>query len=41
MGMGSNMKNNLKTLIRYLMEVETAKSRHLFENGVSGAEGEK
>ena len=41
MGMGSNMKNNLKTLMEYLLEVETAKNRHLFENGVSGAEGEK
>jgi hypothetical protein len=31
------MKNNLKTLLGYLLEEETAKSRHLFENGVSGA----
>jgi hypothetical protein len=36
--MGSNMKNNLKTLLGYLLE-ETAKSRHLFENGVGGGGG--
>jgi len=40
MGMVSIMRS-LKTLMEYLLEVETAKSRHLFENGVSGAEGEK
>lgn len=40
MGMGSIMRS-LKTLMEYLLEVETAKSRHLFENGVSGAEEEK
>lgn len=32
------MKNNLETLLGYLLEVETAKSRHLFENGVGGGE---
>lgn len=31
------MKNNLKTLLGYLLE-ETAKSRHLFENGVGESE---
>lgn len=34
------MKNNLKTLLGYLLEEETAKSRHLFENGVSGVSKE-
>lgn len=32
------MKNNLETLLGYLLEEETAKSRHLFENGVGGGE---
>lgn len=30
------MKNNLDRLLEYLLEEETAKSRHLFENGVGG-----
>lgn len=32
------MKNNLDRLLEYLLEEETAKSRHLFENGVGGGE---
>ena len=32
------MKNNLKILLEYLLEGETAKSRNLFENGVGGSE---
>lgn len=32
------MRNNLKNLLGYLLEGETAKSRHLFENGVGESE---
>ena len=40
MDIGINMKNNLKTLLGYLLEVETAKKGDLFENGVSGVSRE-